>query len=193
MNCPCVEYTKSVIYVSCVAKSDATINATVLSNSWSTIASVELTEHAYDGDDSAYIGSILTSELGLTAERVYYVLFQNTTHNEISVQQFIYVPSIDTKFGITALTNTINNHTSSQITTVNNKIETAYLGNKKMIMSYCTEVPTPNPRGLFIGAEDYVTEYIKDSADSDWKTPISTKIIYYWYEDQKLVKVGEET
>jgi intein-encoded DNA endonuclease-like protein len=46
---------------------------------------------------------------------------------------------------------------------------------------------------LFIGAEDYVTEYIKDSADSDWKTPISTKIIYYWYEDQKRVKVGEET
>jgi hypothetical protein len=192
MNCPCVEYTKSVTYVSCVAKNNSTVVASVLDDSWTLLGQVELTAHELTGDDNAYTGVLSNSTLGLTAGRVYYVLFDNETYNEIALQQFNFVPSIDGKFGITALTNTINNHTSSQITTVNNKIETAYLGNKKMIMSYCTEVPTPNPRGLFIGAEDYVTEYIKDSVDVDWKTPVSTKIIYYWYEDQKLVKVGEE-
>jgi len=72
-------------------------------------------------------------------------------------------------------------------------VETCYLGNKKMIMHYCTEVPEPNPRGLFVGCEDYVEEFIKNTTDADWgKSAVSFRI-YYWYEDQKLVKVGEET
>ena len=90
----------------------------------------------------------------------------------------------------TAVINTNINNRSNEIKA---DIKTSYLGNKKVEMIYCTEIPDPNPRNLFVGCADYITETIKSDGASDWSTPISEKTIYYWYdENQKQIKVGEE-
>jgi hypothetical protein len=98
-----------------------------------------------------------------------------------------------TNAAVTDAISSINTNTNNKTTELSAKIETAYLGNKKMVMNYCTEIPDPNPRNLFIGCEDYVKEFIKNSVDDDWSTPVYTANIYYWYdENEKLIEVKEE-
>lgn len=85
----------------------------------------------------------------------------------------------------------INSNTDTRTTEIKEKIETTYLGNKKVEMSYCTEVPDPNPRNLFIGCADYIKETIRLPGAKSWTSPVSEIIMYYYYdEDGKQIQVN---
>ena len=58
-------------------------------------------------------------------------------------------------------------------------------------MTYCTEVPDPNPRNLFVGCADYIKETIRMPGAKSWTTPVSEIIMYYYYdEDGKQIQVN---
>ena len=87
----------------------------------------------------------------------------------------------------------INSNTTTKATEIIDNIKTNYLCNKKIELVFCEEIPSPNPRNLFVGCEDYITEIVKAPSANDWTNPISEKKIYYWYdENKKKIIVGEE-
>ncbi len=147
---------------------------------------------------------------GLVPDTDYYVTYwyEDDSKGEPTVifNAFVYRPNLAAQYedypyiggwatnsDLTNAVKDINKNTDIKIDEIKADIKTSYLGNKKLEMTYCETVPSPNPRNLFIGCEDYVTEIIKADSHSDWATPISTKIVYYWYDaDKKRIKVGEE-
>lgn len=146
----------------------------------------------------------------LVPDTDYYVTYWyedfDTKENTVIFNAFVYRPNLAAQYedypyigdwttnsDLTNAVKDINQNTDSKINEIKADIKTSYLGNKKVEMIYCTEIPDPNPRNLLVGCADYIKETIKADGASDWNTPISEKTIYYWYdENQKQIKVGEE-
>jgi hypothetical protein len=65
-------------------------------------------------------------------------------------------------------------------------------GNRRVTF---TKAGSPVPaRNVATGMIDYMTVDVKRPDDSDWSSPVSTHVVYYWYEnlgDQNPIKVGE--
>ena len=111
----------------------------------------------------------------------------------VQYEDYPYIGNWITQTELDKAEGNINSNINNRSNEIKEDIKTSYLGNKKVEMIYCTEIPDPNPRNLFVGCADYITETIKADSASNWSTPISEKTIYYWYdENQKQIKVGEE-
>jgi hypothetical protein len=122
------------------------------------------------------------------------VIFNAFIYKPNLVQQYNDYPYIGNWITQTELDKTesnINSNTDTRATEIKEKIETTYLGNKKVEMAYCTEVPDPNPRNLFIGCADYIKETIRLPGAKSWTSPVSEIIMYYYYdEDGKQIQVN---
>lgn len=106
-------------------------------------------------------------------------------------QDYPYIGNWVTKTELDKAESTVNSNTDSKINEIKADIKTSYLGNKKVEMTYCTEIPDPNPRNLFIGCADYIKETIRLPGAKSWTSPISEIIMYYYYdEDGKQIQVN---
>jgi hypothetical protein len=138
----------------------------------------------------------------------YYYEDASTHEPTVIFNAFIYKPELESQYedypyiGNWATNATVDsivgNSTAVINTNINNRsneikadIKTNYLGNKKVEMTYCTEVPDPNPRNLFVGCADYIKETIRMPGAKSWTTPVSEIIMYYYYdEDGKQIQVN---
>lgn len=203
-----VLYNKTTVHLACIGKTNR-VEYKVCDVYGSVISSGRLDI----GNEIAYGCFIFNTELDSTlfaVDKDYYVTYwyndADTREDVFIFNVFIYMPLLESQYEDypyignwitqTELDKTegnINSNTNNRSNEIKADIKTSYLGNKKVEMKYCTDVPDPNPRNLFVGCAKEITETIKADSASNWSTPISEKTIYYWYdEDQKQIKVGEE-
>jgi hypothetical protein len=181
-----VLYNKQHLHLVCVGRTE-TVNYKICTHNGTVIAQnrMDRGSEVYSGYYVFYKEISLSS---LTPDTDYYVSYwyedADSSEPVVIFNAFTYMPVLEEQYGDYPY---LGNWATKA------DVETCYLGNKKMIMYYCTEVPEPNPRGLFVGCEDYVEEFIKNTTDADWgKSAVSFRM-YYWYdENEKLFKVGEE-
>ena len=204
-----VLYNKNLLHLACVARAER-VDFKVCKQNGTVIFQdiMDMGAKINGGDYSIFYKEIAVSSL--ITDTDYYVTYwyedSDTKEHTVIFNAFIYMPSLFEQYkdypfignwatngDLTNAVNDINQNTDSKINEIKADIKTSYLGNKKVEMKYCTDVPDPNPRNLFVGCAKEITETIKADSASNWSTPISEKTIYYWYdEDQKQIKVGEE-
>ena len=183
-----VLYNQGLLHLACVAKNTERVDFKICTQNGTVIFQGRMDKGASINGWDYYIFYNEIDAHSLVPDTDYYVTYyyeDASTHEPTVIfNAFIYKPELESQYEDYPY---IGNWATSD------DIKTNYLGNKKVEMTYCTEVPDPNPRNLFVGCEDYITEIIKADSHSDWTTPISTKIVYYWYDaDKKRIKVGEE-
>ena len=204
-----VLYNKEVLHLACVASAKR-VDFKVCTQDGTVVFQDIMDMGASVDGWSYYIFYKEIAVRNLVSDTDYYVTYWyedfDTKENTVIFNAFVYRPNLAAQYEDypyignwitqTELDNAesnINSNTNNRSNEIKADIKTSYLGNKKLEMTYCETVPSPNPRNLFVGCEDYVTEIIKADSHSDWTTPISTKIVYYWYDaDKKRIKVGEE-
>ena len=202
-------YNKGLLHLACVARTDR-VDFKICTQDGSVIFQDIMGRGANINGWDYYIFYKEIDAHGLVPDTDYYVTYwyEGASKGEPTVifNAFVYRPNLAAQYedypyignwatnsDLTNAVKDITQNTDSKINEIKADIKTSYLGNKKLEMTYCETVPSPNPRNLFVGCEDYVTEIIKADSHSDWTTPISTKIVYYWYDaDKKRIKVGEE-
>lgn len=208
-----VLYNKGLLHLACAARAER-VEFKICTQDGTVIAQNSMDKGASINGRDYYIFYKEVDVHSLVPDTDYYVTYyyeDASTHEPTVIfNAFIYKPELESQYedypyiGNWATNATVDsivgNSTAVINTNINNRsneikadIKTNYLGNKKVEMTYCTEVPDPNPRNLFVGCADYIKETIKVDSASNWSTPISEKTIYYWYdENQKQIKVGEE-
>ena len=76
------------------------------------------------------------------------------------------------------------------VDTVSDLVKELRFGNQKIDFTFATSVNST--RNVAIGMLDYQTIYLKEDSASDWSSPTSTKILYFWYDsNKKLISVKE--
>jgi hypothetical protein len=208
-----VLYNKGLLHLACVARAEI-VDFKICTQDGTVIFQNRMDKGASINGGDYYIFYKEIDAHGLVPDTDYYVTYwyEDDSKGEPTVifNAFVYRPSLSMQYSdypfqgnwatYTTVDSIVGNSVALINTNTNNRsneikadIKTSYLGNKKLEMTYCETVPSPNPRNLFVGCEDYITEIIKADSHSDWATPISTKIVYYWYDaDKKRIKVGEE-
>jgi len=204
-----VLYNKEVLHLACVASAKR-VDFKVCTQDGTVVFQDIMDMGASVDGWSYYIFYKEIAVRNLVSDTDYYVTYWyedfDTKENTVIFNAFVYRPNLAAQYEdypyignwitqteLDKAEGNINSNTNNRSNEIKADIKTSYLGNKKLEMTYCTEVPDPNPRNLFVGCEDYITEIIKADSHSDWTTPISTKIVYYWYDaDKKRIKVGEE-
>lgn len=196
LHLACVARSESVNYKICVHNGTVInsgtlhMGAEVIAGNFIHFREVDISLFAPDTD---YYVTYWYEDSVLKEQVVIFNAFIYRPHLDRQYNDYPFLGSWATPTDLVNLQTSINSNTDTRTTEIKEKIETTYLGNKKVEMSYCTEVPDPNPRNLFVGCADYITETIKEGPASDWTTPVSTKITYYWYDaNQKQIKVGEQ-
>ena len=204
-----VLYNKGLLHLACVAIAEI-VDFKICTQDGSVILQGRMDKGASINGWDYYIFYKEIDAHGLVPDTDYYVTYwyedASTGEPTVIFNAFVYRPNLAAQYEdypyignwitqteLDKAEGNINSNTNNRSNEIKADIKTSYLGNKKLEMTYCETVPSPNPRNLFVGCEDYVTEIIKADSHSDWTTPISTKIVYYWYDaDKKRIKVGEE-
>jgi len=72
----------------------------------------------------------------------------------------------------------LNVETTEEFRLVN--LPASNFGNQRIDFTIATSANST--RNVEVGMLDYQTIYLKDDSDTDWSSPISTKILYFWYD-----------
>jgi len=204
-----VLYNKGLLHLACVAIAEI-VDFKICTQDGSVILQGRMDKGASINGWDYYIFYKEIDAHGLVPDTDYYVTYwyedASTGEPTVIFNAFVYRPNLAAQYEdypyignwitqteLDKAEGNINSNTNNRSNEIKADIKTSYLGNKKLEMTYCETVPSPNPRNLFVGCADYIKETIKADGASDWNTPISEKTIYYWYdENQKQIKVGEE-
>ena len=202
-----VLYNKNLLHLACVARAER-VEFKICIQDGTVIAQNSMDKGASinGGDYHIFFKEIDVSIL--VQDTDYYVTYWyedfDTKENTVIFNAFVYRPNLVAQYGDYPYTGNwatnsdlinavkdINQNTDSKINEIKEDIKTSYLGNKKVEMTYCTEVPDPNPRNLFVGCADYIKETIRMPGAKSWTTPVSEIIMYYYYdEDGKQIQVN---
>ena len=180
-----VLYNKGLLHLACVARAER-VEFKICKQDGTVIAQDRMDMGASINGWDYYIFYKEVDVHSLVPDTDYYVTYyyeDASTHEPTVIfNAFIYKPELESQYEDYPY---IGNWATSD------DIKTNYLGNKKVEMTYCTEVPDPNPRNLFVGCADYIKETIRMPGAKSWTTPVSEIIMYYYYdEDGKQIQVN---
>ena len=78
----------------------------------------------------------------------------------------------------------------TDLNAVSELVKELRFGNQRIDFTFASAANTT--RNVKVGMLDYQTIYLKSDSATDWSSPISTKILYFWYDTSKILIAVKE-